>query len=398
MKKYSIILAIIIAIICIGFFLYRETLNYKINQGSNNSQNSNSISVQESNISDVISDRSLQERKTEEILFVTPVSNNTLKVYTIGIDGKNLKELLSLDRNLFKTTIIGNNFDIMAFFKPVIIGKTTINNIEKNLYKFRYALLNYGRFVFSKDFFVYSMPVDESDFAKSEEEKGLMGNAVCTKGVFLCNLKTGKTMQIDKDLVNKIPDTSFSKDGSLFVNSFSFSHDGKYLFITFYPNDDLLIFSMEQMKFIETFHINMYYISGVDKVQNNLYFLAGTDSSNIYQFDMDKKELKPLTNCQESSFAISPDDQNLVFTETVFTETDMKGKSYLGILNLTNGTIKRINYPGESEIVGFVVDSKHLILKRYYKLSDTDINYHIAIYLLNLDTLKEARIYAETGG
>ncbi len=125
----------------------------------------------------------------------------------------------------------------------------------------------------------------------------------------------------------------------------------------------------------------------VDRVLNNLYFAGGTDASNVFEFDIEKEELKPLTNCPESTFSVSPDNKNLVFIET-----HLDGKSDLGILNLENGTLKRIDYPKGGEIAGFVLDSKHLIIKR-----STDINYHIAIYLLNLNTLKEAKIYAETG-
>jgi len=394
MKKYLIsIVLIIIATICIGFFLYRTNLSYKTNKGSNTLQNTNNTSIQESNISDVISDISDQERNTEEILFLIPVSNNTLKVYTIGIDGRNLKELLALDRRSFNTTVYGSTFDSVAYRKEVITDKTTINNIKNDLDKFKDALLNYPIFTFSKNFYAYSMPIEESDFAKSTVENGVTGG-VCFKGVFLRNVETGKTVRIDKDLINQIPNSLFSKDGNLFVSSLSFSHDGKFLFVTSYPNDDLSVFSMEQMKFTGTFRMNVHHIWEVDKVLNSFYFLAGTDSSNIVQFDMDKKEPKPLTDCQESSYAISPDNKNLVFTET---ETYIDGKSDLGILDLVSGTIKKIDYAKENEIAGFVHDSKHLIIKRYYKLSDTDINYHIAIYLLNLDTLKEAKIYAETG-
>ena len=53
------------------------------------------------------------------------------------------------------------------------------------------------------------------------------------------------------------------------------------------------------------------------------------------------------------------------------------------------------SYPDEIEIAGFVANSKHLIAERHYKLSDTDIRCHTAVYLINLDTLKEAKIYAE---
>jgi len=391
MKKYSSIALVIIAAICIGFFSYRANLPHKTNPGNNTLQNknTNSISVRESNVSDVISDIPVQQRNNERILFVRPASNKTLKVYTIGIDGRNLKELLTLDRRSFNTTVYGSTFDSVANRREVITDKTTINNIENNLDKFKNALLNYPIFTFSKNFCAYSMPIEESDIAKSAGEKGVAGG-ICFKGVFLTDMKTNKTVRLDRELINQEPHSSFSKDGSLFVSSISFSHNGKFLFVVSYLDNDLSVFSTEQMKFIGTFHINVHSVWQVDKVQNNLYFLAGTDTSNVFQFDMDKKELKPLTNSQQSSFAISPDDQNLVFTET-----DMEGKSYLGILNLADGTIKRIDYP-EGEIAGFVLDSKHLIIKRYYKLSNTDIHYHMAMYLLNLNSLKEAKIYAET--
>jgi WD40 repeat protein len=244
------------------------------------------------------------------------------------------------------------------------------------------------------------MPIEESDIATHSGEKGIAGNACWVfKGVYLHNIETGKTVRIDSDLINQVPSSSFSRDGSLFITSLSFSHDGKFLFITS-PPDYLLIFSVEQMKFIKVFNTNdifAFSIHNVDKALDNLYILAGTDSSNVFQFDMDKKELKSITNCQECqelSYAISPDNKSLVFIETNF-----DGKTDLGIVNLANGTIKMIDYPRESEIAGFVSDSKHLIITHHYKLSDTDIiNSHIAIYLLNLNTLKEAKIYAESSG
>ena len=71
------------------------------------------------------------------------------------------------------------------------------------------------------------------------------------------------------------------------------------------------------------------------------------------------------------------------------------GKSELRILNLSDGSLKKIDYQNnDNEIAGFIGDSKHLIIKRFYR-SDTDIKSHVAIYLLNLDTLREAKIYSE---
>ncbi len=387
MKKYLIIALIIIASICIGFFLYKVNHPGRINQGSNTSQNTNNLSVQESNISDVISDISDQERNTAEILFIRPVSKNIFKVCTIGIDGKNLKELFTVDNSVLNSNPIYST--LIQGGGVVTTDQTNVNYIKNNLGKFKNAF-THPLHDLSKNFYAYPMPIEESDIATSADGKGISGNVVDVfKGVYLCNVETGKTVRLDKDLVNQMPDSSFSKDGSLFVTCLSFSHDGKFLFVTSIPNY-LSIFSMEQMKFIEIFNTNdvfAYYIHNVDKALNSLYILAGTDSSNVYKFDMDKKELKPLTNCPESTFSISPDNQSLVFTETY-----IDGKSDLGILNLENGTLKRIDYPKGGEIAGFVLDSKHLIIKR-----STDINYHIAIYLLNLNTLKEAKIYAETG-
>ena len=342
MKKYlKIVLIIAVSTFIVCFFLYKATHSGRINQESN----------------------------TPEILFARTVSDNAFEVYTIGINGKNLNKLLTVNK--------GNLPHI-----DVNTDQSTVNYIKNNLDRFKDAF-THPLYVFSKNFYAYSMPIEEND---------VVSGGGYYKGVFLCNVETNKTMQIDRDLTHQLPSSLFSKDGSLFVSSLSFSHDGKFLFVASYPNDDLSVFSMEQMKFTGTFHMNVHRIWKVDKVLNSLYFLTGTDSSNIFQFDIDKKELKPLTNCQESSYAISPDNKNLVFTETY-----IDGKSDFGILNLENGTLKRIDYPKESEITGFVSDSKHLIIKRYYKLSDTDINYHIAIYLLNLNTLEEAKIYAETG-
>jgi len=174
----------------------------------------------------------------------------------------------------------------------------------------------------------------------------------------------------------------------LFVHSLSFSHDGKFLFLVSLPKNDLSVFSMEQMKFTGTFHIDVGRMRNVDRVLNNLYFAGGTDASNVFEFDIEKEELKPLTNSPESTFSVTPDDKNLVFIET-----HLDGKSDLGILNLENGTLKRIDYPKGGEIAGFVSDSKHLILKRYHVIS---VNFSkLDIYLLDLNTLKEQKIYAE---
>jgi hypothetical protein len=149
------------------------------------------------------------------------------------------------------------------------------------------------------------------------------------------------------------------------------------------------------MKFVGVFNMttnNMSIgrINSVDMVHNKLYFVGGYDYSNVYEFDMDKKKIKPLTNCQQASFAISPDDKELVFIEM-----DINGKFKLSTLDLTNGTIKKVDYPEGGEIAGFVQDSKHLIVERYYKLSGADTKSHTAIYLINLNTLKETKIYAE---
>ncbi|PIV55869.1 MAG: hypothetical protein COS15_02750 [Caldiserica bacterium CG02_land_8_20_14_3_00_36_38] len=362
MKKYlSIILIIVVSAFSICFFLYK------------------------------VGKPSRQVSTTPEILFVRAASNNTIfKVCTIGIDGKNLRELFTVNNLLNSNPIYSA---LVQTGWVVTTDQTNVNYIKNNLGKFKDAFAH-PLCAFSKDFYAYSTPIEESDIATHSGEKGIAGN-VCGvfKEVYLCNVETGKTVRLDKELVNQLPDNSFSKDGSLFVHSLSFSHDGKFLFLVSLPKNDLSVFSMEQMKFTGTFHMSVHLIRNVDKVLNNLYLSAGTDSSNIFQFNMDKKELKPLTNCQESSFAISPDNQNLVFIET-----NLVGKTDLGVLNLSTGTIKRIDYPNESEIAGFVSDSKHLIIKRYYKLSDTDTDYHIAIYLLNLNTLKEAKIYAESPG
>ena len=368
MKKYSSIALIIIATICIGFFLYRANLPYKTNQGSNTSQNTNSISVQESNISDVISDIADQERNTEEILFARTVSDNAFEVYTIGINGKNLNKLLTVNK--------GNLPHI-----DVNTDQSTVNYIKNNLDRFKDAF-THPLYVFSKNFYAYSMPIEEND---------VVSGGGYYKGVFLCNVETNKTVQIDRDLTHQLPSSLFSQDGSLFVSSLSFSHDGKFLFLCSW--NYLSVFSIEQIKFTGIFHIDVGRMRNVDRVLNNLYFAGGTDASVIFKFDIEKEELKPLTNCPESTFSVSPDNKNLVFIDGFC----LDGKNYLGILNLENGTLKKIDYPKESEITGFVSDSKHLIIKRYYKLSDTDINYHIAIYLLNLNTLEEAKIYAETG-
>lgn len=349
MKKYlSIVLIIAVSTFIVCFFLYKATHSGRISHESN----------------------------TSEILFTSDVSDDAFEVCTIGINGKNLKELLTINKGNLRHTDVNTD-------------QTTVDYIKNNLDRFKDAFTR-QLCVFSKNLYAYSTPIEESDIKTSAEGKGVSGGGYY-KGVFLCNVETNKTVQIDRDLTHRLPSSLFSQDGSLFVHSLSFSHDGKFLFLC--SLNYLSIFSTEQMKFTGTFHMSVHLIRNVDKVLNNLYLSAGTDSSNIFQFNMDKKELKPLTNCQESSFAISPDNQNLVFIET-----NLVGKTDLGVLNLSTGTIKRIDYPNESEIAGFVSDSKHLIIKRYYKLSDTDTDYHIAIYLLNLNTLKEAKIYAESPG
>ena len=50
---------------------------------------------------------------------------------------------------------------------------------------------------------------------------------------------------------------------------------------------------------------------------------------------MDKKELKLITDCPQVSYAISLDNENLVFSKTY-----PNGKFDLGILNLSNESVK----------------------------------------------------------
>lgn len=385
MKKNLGIFLAVILIGLVGFSLYKAFSSHKANQGNGNiAQNTAINSVQESNISDVISDISAGDRSKAEILFLFPVSNTEIKIYTVGIDGKNLKELLTLNKNEFKTTgVYGNNFDSLALKKEVFTNGTTVSYIKNNIDKFKYILLNFPLFAFSNNFCAYSAPIGKND---------LVSGGTCFKGVYLYDMATGKTVRIDKNLTGKLPNSSFSKDGSLFVTSLSFSQNGKFLFVSSYPDDRISIFSLEQMKFIETFQTNMQHIWNIDEASNSLYFLAGTDTFNVYRFDTDTKNVTSLTNCQESSFAISPDGQNLVFIETYADKSND-----LCILNTTNGNIKKINYPkGEYKVAGFVSDSKHLIIKQCYKISETDTYYHTDIYLLNLDTLKQAKVYSES--
>jgi len=344
MKKYlRIVLIIAVSTFIVCFFLYKATHSGRINHESN----------------------------TPEILFTRDVSDNAFEVCTIGINGKNLNKLLTVNKG--NLTHIALNTD-----------QSTVDYIKNNLGRFKDAF-THQLCVFSKNFYAYSIPIEENDVVSVSGEG-------CSKGVFICNVETAKTLQIDRYLIHQLPSSQFSKDGDLFVNSLSFSHDGKFLFVCSHWFD-LAVFSVEQMKFIGVFHIDVWDMRNVDKVQNNLYFIGGTDSSNIFEFDMEKGELKPLTNCIESTFSVSPDNKNLVFTESY-----LNGKNDLGILNLENDTLKRIDYPKGCEIDGFVLDSKHLILKRYHKLSDMDINWYMSIYLLNLNTLKETEIYVESPG
>jgi len=390
MKKYlNIVLAIAVSAFIICFFLY------KVGHHTSN------LSVQESNISDVISDIPDQERNIAEILFSIPAPGNTRKVYIIGINGENLKELFTVDESILSSKIYSTG----RGGRVVTTKQEDVNYIKNNSNKLRDFFIRPPLKDFSKNLYAYSMPIEENDIVTHSGEKGIAGN-VCWvfKGVYLHNIETGKTVRIDSDLINQVPSSSFSRDGSLFITSLSFSHDGNFLFITS-PPDYLFIFSVEQMKFIKVFNTNdifAFSIHNVDKVLDNLYILAGTDSSNVFQFDMDKKKFKPLTNSQQSSFAVSPDNKSLVFVETC-----LDGKTNLGIVNIENSSIRIVDYPMDYEneyliIAGFVFDSKHLIITHYHKLPDTDtinnsrIDSHIAIYLLNLNTLKEAKIYTET--
>jgi len=344
MKKYlSIVLIIAVSTFIVCFFLYKATHSGRISHESN----------------------------TSEILFTSDVSDDAFEVCTIGINGKNLKELLTINKGNLRHTDVNTD-------------QTTVDYIKNNLDRFKDAF-THQLCVFSKNLYAYSTPIEESDIKTSAEGKGVSGGGYY-KGVFLCNVETNKTVQIDRDLTHRLPSSLFSQDGSLFVSSLSFSHDGKFLFLC--SLNYLSIFSTEQMKFTGIFHIDVGRMRNVDRVLNNLYFAGGTDASNVFEFDIEKEELKPLTNSPESTFSVTPDDKNLVFIET-----HLDGKSDLGILNLENGTLKRIDYPKGGEIAGFVSDSKHLILKRYHVIS---VNFSkLDIYLLDLNTLKEQKIYAE---
>ncbi len=310
--------------------------------------------------------RMLYKSKIPKILFVRDVSDNEFEVYTIGVNGKNLNKLLTVNkRNLCGT--------------DVITDQTTVNYIVNNLDRLK-DTFTYPLCVFSKNLYAYSTLVGEND--------DVSGGSFY-KGVFLCNTETGKTVQIDRGLIRQLPSSLFSKDGSLFVTSLSFSRDGKFIFLC--SLNYLSVFSTGQMKFTGIFHINVGRMINVIKVRNKLYFLGGIDNNNVFEFDIEKEKLKSLTNCPESTFSVSPDNKNLVFIES-----DVDGKNYLGILNLKSGALKIVNYKKESEISGFVSDSHHVIVKRYYKTSNTDTNYHVAIYILNLNTLKEAEVYSES--
>jgi len=379
MKKILAVILVVILVISIVFLLYKAYPFHNANQSGNNAINS----VNESDISDVISDIPNQNMANTEILFLVPLTNTEIKLYSVSVDGKNLKEILTLDKSEFKNTnTYGNYFDSLALKGDIFTDGTTISYIKNNIDKFKYFLTNYPLYAFSNNFCAYSTPISTSD---------TVSGGACFKGVYLYNMSTGTAIQIDKMLDGKLPNSSFSKDGNLFITSLSFSQDGKFLFVVSYPDDEISVFSLKQMKFIGTFQPNIQHVWHVDKVENSLYFLAGTDTSNVYQFDIDTKSLKAITNCTESSFVISPDGQNLVFIEAYVDE-----KNDLGILDLKNGNIKKINYQkGEKEVAGFVVDSRHLIVKRLYKVSDTDPYPHVDIYLLNLNTLKQAKLYSQ---
>ncbi len=289
-----------VAIFAVSLLLYRA---YHVRKTSKAPPSVSSISVREGSIRDVIKDIPAQNRDSEEILFLTPVSNSTVKAYTVSINGKHLNELFTLNKDQFKNTFLeGNLYEAVAFVRPTVTDQATISSIKNNLSEFKRMLLNYLIFAFSKNFFAYSVPIEKSDVSPNPMPKA---NA---KDVFIYNAKTGKTIRIDKMLKDKLPSSAFLKDGDLWVNSVSFSHDGKFLFVSFYGNG-LAVFSMEQMKFTRIFNdIKEPPSYFVDMVGNKIYSVAGTDSSNVFVFDTVTKETKALTNCPEASYAISPDN------------------------------------------------------------------------------------------
>ena len=214
--------------------------------------------------------------------------------------------------------------------------------------------------VFKGKFCAYSNYIEPGDIVAGGE---------VYKGIYLYNLENRKKIKIDEDI---------------FVNSLSFSHDLKYLFINSLGN--LYAYSMDDgniRKVIEK-NENFFGMMKMDRVSDEIYLIADYVYPNLYRYRIKEKK-KELIIEGVSQYIIDPKDKNLIYIRNSYQD----GRSYLGILNIDENKITKEIEFYDYRINGFL-DEKNLVVSSY----PSKKSFNISIYILNLDAFKLEKIYS----